>query len=80
VDLYSRGKSEDIVGKAIKKFNIPRSQLVIITKCFFSIEPAVLASGHVDLQMLTTNDGPMVNRVGLSQKHIFDAVDASVER
>lgn len=26
------------------------------------------------------NDGAMVNRVGLSRKHIFDAVDASVER
>lgn len=26
------------------------------------------------------NDGSMVNRVGLSRKHIFDAVDASVER
>ncbi|KAJ5138718.1 uncharacterized protein N7515_003566 [Penicillium bovifimosum] len=27
-----------------------------------------------------TNDGPIVNRVGLSRKHIFDAVDASVKR
>src|ERR1700761_7328102 len=30
---------------------------------------------------LSVNDGPlMVNRVGLSRKHILDAVDASVER
>lgn len=27
-----------------------------------------------------TNDGRMVNRVGLSRKHIFDAVQASVRR
>ena len=27
-----------------------------------------------------TNDGDMVNRVGLSRKHIFDAVEASVKR
>lgn len=74
------GKSEDIVGKAIKRFNIPRSQLVTMTKCFFGIERTVSASRHVDLQMLMTNDEPMVNRVGLSRKHIFDAVDASVER
>jgi versiconal hemiacetal acetate reductase len=40
------GKSEEIVGKAIKKFNVPRSQLVIMTKCFFSIEPAVFADAH----------------------------------
>ena len=29
---------------------------------------------------ITINDGPWVNRVGLSRKHIFDAVDASVRR
>jgi aryl-alcohol dehydrogenase-like predicted oxidoreductase len=28
----------------------------------------------------TINDGRMVNRVGLSRKHIFDAVEASVKR
>lgn len=27
-----------------------------------------------------TNDGENVNQVGLSRKHIFDAVDASVKR
>lgn len=27
-----------------------------------------------------TNDGEMVNEVGLSRKHILDAVDASVKR
>lgn len=26
------------------------------------------------------NDGDMVNQAGLSRKHIFDAVDASIER
>ena len=29
---------------------------------------------------MMTNDGPMVNKVGLSRKHIFDAVEASVKR
>lgn len=29
---------------------------------------------------MSSNDGGMVNQVGLSRKHIFDAVDASVER
>ena len=29
---------------------------------------------------MMTNDGEMVNRVGLSRKHIFDAVEASVKR
>lgn len=29
---------------------------------------------------MSVNDGVMVNRVGLSRKHIFDAVDASIAR
>lgn len=29
---------------------------------------------------MSVNDGVMVNRVGLSRKHIFDAVDASISR
>lgn len=50
---------------------------MILTKCFFGVDdeggmPPISASG--------TNDGVFVNRVGLSRKHIFDAVDASVER
>jgi len=33
-NVYSNGVSEEIIGKAIKKFNIPRSKLVILSKCF----------------------------------------------
>lgn len=32
------------------------------------------------LARMAINDGIMVNRIGLSRKHIFEAVDASVER
>jgi aryl-alcohol dehydrogenase-like predicted oxidoreductase len=32
-NVYSNGESEIIIGKAIKKFNIPRHKLVILTKC-----------------------------------------------
>ncbi|KAJ5781396.1 uncharacterized protein N7518_009879 [Penicillium psychrosexuale] len=76
-DVYSHGKSEEIVGKALKKYNIPRNRVVILTKCFFGVDdegkfPPIAASAK--------NDGPFVNRTGLSRKHIFDAVDASVER
>lgn len=31
---YSNGTSEEIVGKAIKHYNIPRQKVVILTKCF----------------------------------------------
>lgn len=75
--MYSHGRSEEIVGKALKKYSIPRNRVVILTKCFFGVDdegkfPPIAASGR--------NDGEFVNRVGLSRKHIFDAVDASVQR
>ncbi|KAJ6108212.1 hypothetical protein N7523_009535 [Penicillium sp. IBT 18751x] len=76
-DVYSHGRSEEIVGKALKKYNIPRNRVVILTKCFYGVDdegkfPPIAASSK--------NDGAFVNRAGLSRKHIFDAVDASVER
>ncbi|KAF2111826.1 voltage-gated potassium channel subunit beta-3 [Lophiotrema nucula] len=79
-DFYSLGKSEEIIGKAIKKYEIPREKVVILTKCFFGVDEAVLSNGQVDLMKAIVNDGEMVNRVGLSRKHILDAADASVKR
>lgn len=76
-DVYSNGLSEKIIGKAIKKFDIPREQLVILSKCHFGVDPT---GGQPRISEVSTNDGPMVNRVGLSRKHILDAVDRSVER
>ena len=32
--MYSNGRSEEIIAKAIKQYNIPRHRLVIMTKCF----------------------------------------------
>lgn len=31
---YSNGRSEEIIAKAIKTYNIPREKVVIMTKCF----------------------------------------------
>ena len=38
------------------------------------------SGGQPRISAVSTNDGKMVNRVGLSRKHIFSAVDASVKR
>jgi versiconal hemiacetal acetate reductase len=76
-DIYSHGKSEEIIGKALKKYDIPRSNVVILSKCYFGVaDPGSFPT----IAAASTNDGDMVNRVGLSRKHIFDAVDASVAR
>ncbi|KAH8552587.1 aldo/keto reductase [Umbelopsis sp. PMI_123] len=52
-NVYSNGLSERIISKAIKKFNIPRSRLVIATKVFMpvfeddpSISPATLPAAE----------------------------------
>ncbi|KAL1965048.1 hypothetical protein VTN77DRAFT_6108 [Rasamsonia byssochlamydoides] len=75
-DVYSHGKSEEIIGKALKKYNIPRNRVVILTKCYFGVDD----EGNQPPIAATRNDGAWVNRVGLSRKHIFDAVEASVQR
>ncbi|KAJ5732765.1 hypothetical protein N7493_004246 [Penicillium malachiteum] len=76
-DVYSHGRSEEIVGKALKKYNIPRNRVVIMTKCFFGVDDE---GNYPAISAVARNDGTYVNRAGLSRKHIFDAVDASVER
>ncbi|KAL4908204.1 hypothetical protein BDW74DRAFT_147042 [Aspergillus multicolor] len=76
-DIYSHGRSEEVLGKALKTYNIPRHRVVIMTKCFYGVDdegklPPIAACSQ--------NTGSMVNRVGLSRKHILDAVDASIAR
>lgn len=36
-NCYSNGLSEKIIGKALKKFDIPRQKVVIMTKCAFHV-------------------------------------------
>ncbi|KAK3711087.1 CSG1/SUR1-like protein [Vermiconidia calcicola] len=76
-DVYSNGRSERIIAKAIQKYEIPRSKLVIRSKCYFGVAED---SPQTRIGAMSTNDGAMVNQVGLSRKHIFDAVEASVQR
>jgi len=76
-DVYSHGQSEEIIGKAIKKFNIPRENLVILSKCYFGVTPDSVSN---PISVSSVNDHDMLNRVGLSRKHIIDAVDQSITR
>jgi aryl-alcohol dehydrogenase (NADP+) len=59
-DMYSRGVSEEVLGRALKDF-AKREEVVIATKVNFPM-----------------GDGP--NDRGLSRKHVFDAIDASLRR
>ncbi|KAG2419175.1 hypothetical protein HFD88_002282 [Aspergillus terreus] len=77
-DLYSNGVSEEIIAKALTTYKIPRANVVLMTKC----RSAISAPGEPQLSVFasTVNDGRLVNRAGLSRKHILDAAQASVKR
>ncbi|EKG20908.1 Aldo/keto reductase [Macrophomina phaseolina MS6] len=72
-DTYSNGKSEEIIGKALKQYAIPRSKVVILSKIYNPVMPD-------DSRPASVNDGALVNQMGLSRKHVFAAVDASLAR
>jgi aryl-alcohol dehydrogenase-like predicted oxidoreductase len=77
-NVYSNGLSERIISKAIKKYHIPRSCLVIATKVFmpvFEDDPSISPAN-----LPAADDIRMINNGGLSRKAIFDAVDASLRR
>ncbi|KAI0628889.1 aryl-alcohol dehydrogenase [Trametes polyzona] len=77
-DVYSNGLSEVILGKAIKELKLPREELVIMTKLFQPVSPDV----SVNLVVLRKKpeDVGIINQYGLSRKHIFDSVKASLKR
>jgi aryl-alcohol dehydrogenase-like predicted oxidoreductase len=76
-DMYSNGRSEEIIGKALKQYTIPRHRVVILSKCYFGVSDD---GSQPPIPVTSINAGHMINRVGLSRKHIMDAVDKSVER
>lgn len=51
--------------------------MVLLSKCYFGVDKS---DRQADIFAMMKNDREMVNQVGLSRKHIFDAVDASVKR
>ncbi|MCJ1452257.1 hypothetical protein MMC28_002599 [Mycoblastus sanguinarius] len=76
--VYSNGASEEVIGNAIKKYNIPRQKLVICTKICGTVRegnsPEVLALQDIDKTV------DYVNQRGLSRQGIFAAVNASLKR
>ncbi len=81
-DAYSNGQSEIILGKFLKKYNIKRSSVVILTKVFLPCDPEEkpYMLRWFELKQQGKLDGKYLNQHGLSRKHIMDAVDDSVTR
>ncbi|KAI6353147.1 hypothetical protein MCOR25_009160 [Pyricularia grisea] len=78
-NVYSNGVSEEIVGKALKKYNIPREKVVIMTKCRWAVgeQPEVRPFFMPDA-IAASKD--YVNQFGLSRAAIFNQVEASLRR
>jgi aryl-alcohol dehydrogenase-like predicted oxidoreductase len=74
-NTYSNGESERILGRAMKQFNIPRHKVVILSKLYYPVMDDDSRPQPPDAYSQN-----LVNQMGLSRKHIFDAVDASLER
>ncbi|KAJ7618130.1 NADP-dependent oxidoreductase domain-containing protein [Mycena polygramma] len=76
-NAYSNGVSEEVLGRAIKKHNLPRDEIVVLTKVFLPLakDPGETLWGSEDLDAKG-----YVNQYGLSRKHIFDSVKHSLRR
>ncbi|ORY72240.1 NADP-dependent oxidoreductase domain-containing protein [Leucosporidium creatinivorum] len=66
-NVYSDGDSERLVGRAVRELQIPREELVLLTKVYYPVAKEATPVGNV-------------NQQGLSRKHIFQSVRASLER
>lgn len=65
----------------MRQYKIPREQVVLLSKCYGGLPEDTEGLGEEEiLKRMSVNDGAMVNCVGLSRKHIFDAVDATIAR
>ncbi|CAK5271898.1 unnamed protein product [Mycena citricolor] len=75
-NVYSNGLSEEILGRAIKKYNLPRDEIVVMTKLFSPVGK----NGEMTFTIPDPDAAGFVNQHGLSRKHIFDSVKASLKR
>lgn len=67
-DVYSYGRSEEVLGQALKDCGVARDGVVVATKVRSAMTEAATAG---------TGD---VNNVGLSRQHIFAAIEHSLRR
>ncbi|KAL1673668.1 NADP-dependent oxidoreductase domain-containing protein [Schizophyllum commune] len=80
-NVYSNGDSERIIAQFIEKYQIPRDEIIIATKCFG------LATKDHDHDVFTPTQYQVlrqrkeyVNWMGLSRAAIFNAVEESLKR
>lgn len=73
-DAYSDGHAEILLGKFLKRCNIKRSTVVIMTKIFNKVRDDTIENADYSDPYFWENN------CGLSKKYILEAVDQSVRR
>ncbi|KAG9043998.1 hypothetical protein FS837_008918 [Tulasnella sp. UAMH 9824] len=78
-NVYSNGLSEIILGKAIKKYNLPRDEIVVMTKLWGTVgrSPSNMLFETTSAEL---DSNRYANQQGLSRKHIFESIKHSLER
>lgn len=75
---YSNGVSEEILGKAIRQYSWRRENLVIATKLWAPVGRG--QENPLSMSEEERDNAGYVNMYGLSRKHIFESIDASLKR
>lgn len=79
-DVYSNGLSERLLGEFLKRYEINRETVVILSKVRFPVDESL----ELPLSTIYGTDEAtalaLANQGGLSRKHIMDGVAKSVER
>ncbi|KAJ7076129.1 Aldo/keto reductase [Mycena crocata] len=77
-NVYSNGESEKIIAKFMKQYEIPRQNMVIMTKIRFLVGPDPGTFMFLHPHLADTKD--YVNLGGLSRTAIISSVEASLAR
>lgn len=78
--MYSNGVSETIIGRALKKYSIPRRNVVILTKGFFGANEDDLSWHTAAVLPSMQQTAAFANALGLSRTAIFEQVEESLKR
>ena len=75
-DVYSRGRSEEVLGRALRDFGAGRDQVIVATKAFYPVKDGPNARGLSRKHLLDAIDGSLgrlgMDYVDLYQIHRFD--------
>ncbi|MBI1252022.1 MAG: aldo/keto reductase [Alphaproteobacteria bacterium] len=79
-NVYSNGQSEEILGASLRGLGLPRDEVVVATKGYGRVMTVAPDNASDAEKFEAERRGKARNISGLSRKHLFDAVDASLNR